>query len=100
MAVPCPSVQTDVHDRTNQRDSGSPDACETAQEAHRGYLKAMEYALRVALLTHPDPKQLSDVWTSLLPSIARTHQNEGGMFSAAFQQSLVLLTEQIGSAKD
>ncbi|SFR87880.1 hypothetical protein SAMN04487782_1542 [Stenotrophomonas maltophilia] len=69
------------------------------KRAHRGYLKAMEYALRVALLTHPDPEQLSDVWTSLLPSIALTHQNEGGVFSAAFQQSLVLLTEQIGSAK-
>ena len=73
-------------------------ACEAGLEMHRGYLKAMEYALRISFLTHPAPERLSDAWGLLLPSIASTHQDDGGnLFAAAFQQSLTLLTEQIGA---
>ncbi len=65
---------------------------------HRGYLKAMEYALRVSLLTHQDPRILLDTWTRLLPSIVHSHQRGSGQqFAAAFQQSLTVLTEQIGA---
>lgn len=72
-------------------------ACEAGLEVHRGYLKAMEYALRVSFLTHQDPDALLDTWTRLLPSIARTHADDAGpLFVAAFQQSLTVLTEQIG----
>ncbi|RRU68489.1 hypothetical protein EGJ24_22325 [Stenotrophomonas maltophilia] len=81
---------TEIHDRLH--------ACETALEMHRGYLKAMEYALRVSLLTHQDPGTLLDTWTRLLPSIAQSHERDGGQaFTAAFQQSLTVLTEQIGA---
>lgn len=73
-------------------------SCEVAIEVHRGYLKAMEYALRVSVLTHPAPERLSDAWLQLLPSIAARHKEDGGkLFGAAFQQSLTLLTEQIGA---
>lgn len=73
-------------------------ACEAALEMHRGYLKAMEYALRVSFLTHQDPGVLLDTWTRLLPSIAKSHERDGGQeFAAAFQQSLTVLTEQIGA---
>ncbi|MDV3434672.1 hypothetical protein R1H25_04300 [Stenotrophomonas sp. C2852] len=34
--------------------------CEAGLEMHRGYLKAMEYALRICVLTHPTPNDLSD----------------------------------------
>lgn len=72
-------------------------ACEAGLEVHRGYLKAMEYALCISFLTHQDPDALLDTWTRLLPSIARTHADDGGpLFVAAFQQSLTVLTEQIG----
>lgn len=76
-------------------------ACEAGLEVHRGYLKAMEYALRVSILTHQDPGALLDTWTRLLPSIASTHADDGGpLFAAAFQQSLTVLTEQIGLDRD
>lgn len=73
-------------------------ACEAGLEMHRGYLKAMEYALRVSFVTHPDPALLLDTWTKLLPSITHRHERDGGQpFAAAFQQSLTVLTEQIGA---
>lgn len=45
-------------------------ACEAGLEVHRGYLKAMEYALRALVLTHQDPDSLLDTWTRLRPSMA------------------------------
>lgn len=73
-------------------------ACEAGLEMHRGYLKAMEYALRICVLTHPEPENLSHAWSQLLPSIADKHRDDGDdLFSAAFQQSLTILTEQIGA---
>ncbi|CAM4154871.1 hypothetical protein STPA111741_02440 [Stenotrophomonas pavanii] len=75
--------------------------CEVAIEVHRGYLKAMEYALRVSVLTHPAPEQLTDTWLRLLPGIAAKHKHDGGaLFAAAFEQSLTVLTEQIGEPND
>ncbi|MCO7456854.1 hypothetical protein [Stenotrophomonas maltophilia] len=72
-------------------------SCEVAIEVHRGYLKATEYALRVCVLTHPATEQLTDTWLRLLPSIAAKHKRDGGdLFAAAFEQSLMVLTEQIG----
>ena len=74
--------------------------CEVAIEVHRGYLKAMEYALRGSVLTHPAPEQLTETWMQLLPGIAAKHRGDGGeLFTAAFEQSLRLLTEQIGDAR-
>ncbi len=76
-------------------------ACEAALEMHRGYLKAMEYGLRVSFLTHQDPETLLDTWTRLLPSIAHSHKTDSDQpFAAAFQQSLTVLTEQIGAARN
>ncbi|HDS1584944.1 TPA: hypothetical protein QEL08_002697 [Stenotrophomonas maltophilia] len=73
-------------------------ACESELQMHRGYLKAAEYALRVLTLTHPAPERLSDTWLSLLPGIASKHRHsDGDLFAAAFQQSLTVLTEQIGA---
>ncbi|MEN6682158.1 hypothetical protein ABFC53_08130 [Stenotrophomonas pavanii] len=73
-------------------------SCEVAIEVHRGYLKAMEYALRISVLTHPEPERLNLAWLQLLPSIAARHKDDGGeLFAAAFQQSLTVLTEQIGA---
>jgi hypothetical protein len=46
---------------------GRPNACENALEIRRGYLKAMEDALRVSLLIHQDPRLLFDTWARLLP---------------------------------
>ncbi|GMR26051.1 hypothetical protein STENOSP10_02700 [Stenotrophomonas sepilia] len=81
---------TEILDRLN--------ACEAALEMHRGYLKAMEYALRVSFLTHSNPVLLLDTWSELLPSIAHSHhKDESQQFSAAFQQSLTIITEQIGA---
>lgn len=71
-------------------------ACETDLAAHRGYLKALEYGLRAAIVTHPDPRLLSHTWASLLPTIAEVHgPQDGPMFTAAFQQCLSVLTKQI-----
>ncbi|MBH1816800.1 hypothetical protein JAK53_10650 [Stenotrophomonas maltophilia] len=73
------------------------DAIEMELEAHRAYIKAIEYALRVLVLAHPKPQRLSETWMGLLPSIAAKHRDsDGDLFAAAFQQALVVLTEQIG----
>ena len=45
----------DCHDLRNHRNPDRLRACEAVLEMHRGYLKAMEYALRVSFLTHQDP---------------------------------------------
>lgn len=75
-------------------------ACEAGLEMHRGYLKAMEYALRMCVLTHPAPGTLSDAWRQILPAIAATHRADSSdLFAAAFQQSLTVLTEQIGEVQ-
>ncbi|MDQ7306795.1 hypothetical protein O0J71_07580 [Stenotrophomonas sp. Sm3119] len=72
-------------------------SCEVAIEVHHGYLKAMEYGLRMAVATHPAREHLSDVWLQLLPHIAAKHRDDGGeLFVAAFEQALTVLTEQIG----
>jgi len=74
------------------------DACETSLEAHRGYLKAFEYGLRAAVVTHPRPEELCRVWTQLLLGIAEKHSGDGGaIYRAALQQALALLTDQIGA---
>jgi len=74
------------------------EACETSLEAHRGYLKALEYGLRTAIITHPRPEELCRVWTQLLPGIAEKHSGDGGpIYTAALQQALALLTDQIGA---
>ncbi|MCU1084956.1 hypothetical protein [Stenotrophomonas maltophilia] len=70
--------------------------CEVGLEMHRGYLKAMQYALRICVLTHPAPNDLSETWRQLLPQIAAKHKGDSSdLFAAAFQQSLTVLTEQI-----
>jgi hypothetical protein len=67
---------------------------------HRGYLKAMEYALRLCVLAHPAPENLSDARCQLLPTIAAKHRADSSdLFAAAFQQSLTVLTEQIGEVQ-
>ena len=74
------------------------EACETSLEAHRGYLKAFEYGLRAAVITHPRPEELCRVWMQLLPGIADKHSGDGGaIYTAALQQALALLTDQIGA---
>lgn len=71
-------------------------ACEVDLEAHRGYLKAMEYALGATIATHNDPPLLRRIWDLMLVEAADAHAGlEGPIFTAAFQQSLRMLTEQI-----
>lgn len=71
-------------------------ACEVDLEAHRGYLKAMEYALGATIATHSDPPSLRRIWDLMLVEVADTHAGlDGPIFTAAFQQSLRMLTEQI-----
>ncbi|MEN5002208.1 hypothetical protein [Stenotrophomonas indicatrix] len=71
-------------------------ACEVDLEAHRGYLKAMEYALGATIATHNDPTSLRRIWDLMLVEAADAHAGlNGPIFTAAFQQSLRMLTEHI-----
>lgn len=71
-------------------------ACETVLDAQRGYIKALEYGLRTLMVTHPAPDRLESAWKHLLPGIADTHAAaDNAMFTAAFQQALVLIGQQI-----
>ncbi len=38
------------------------EACEADLEAHRGYIKALEYGLRAVIASHPNPQVLSLAW--------------------------------------
>lgn len=72
--------------------------CEVELDVHRGYLKAVEYGVRAAIISHPAPAALAAVWRGILPSIADAHFNETALFSASLQQALSLLTEQVEEA--
>lgn len=71
------------------------DSCTTELEAHRGYLKAMEYCLRALIISHPDSTSLTRVWEGMLPGIFDTHFEDSALSAAAMRQGLALLTEQI-----
>ncbi len=45
-------------------------SCEVDLEAHRAYLKAMEYALGAAIATHNDRRSLARVWNLMLVEAA------------------------------
>lgn len=52
------------------------------------------------VLTHPAPDNLADAWRQLLPTIAAKHMDDSSaLFTAAFQQSLTVLTEQMGEVR-
>ncbi|HDS1038171.1 TPA: hypothetical protein QDZ42_001368 [Stenotrophomonas maltophilia] len=71
-------------------------ACEIDLEAHRAYLKAMEYGLGAAIATHGDPRALARVWDLMLVEAADAHAGlDGAIFTAAFQQALRMITERI-----
>lgn len=73
-------------------------ACEVDLEAHRAYLKAMEYALGATIATHNDPPSLARMWDLMLVEAADVHAGSNGpVFTAALQQSLRMLTDQISS---
>lgn len=71
------------------------EAYETELEAHRGYIKAIEYGLRAVIISHPEPRDLRNVWRAILPGIADSHFEETPLFSTALRQGLSLLSEQI-----
>lgn len=73
--------------------------CEIELQAHRGYLKALEYGLRAMIISHPDPAKLVQTWQQLLPGIADTHSGgDTPLFLASLRQGLSMLTEQIDEA--
>jgi len=71
------------------------EAYETEMEAHRGYIKALEYGLRAVIISHPEPRDLAGIWRAILPGIADSHFESTPLFSAALRQGLSLLSEQI-----
>ena len=86
---------------TNENLLARLQACESDLEAHRGCLKALEYGLRATIIVHPAPSDLAKIWSTLLPAIADTHsEDRSTVFTAAFQQTLALLGEQIAAAAD
>ncbi len=72
--------------------------CTTELEAHRGYLKAMEYCVRALIISHPDPTSLTRVWEGIVPGIFDSHLEDSALSAAAMRQGLALLTEQIEAA--
>lgn len=80
------------------------EACEVDLEAHRGYIKGIEYGLRILVATHPDPAKLHLSWEHALVGAAQAHLGrDGQMFTAGIQQALRTLTGQIqalGSDRD
>ncbi|HEL3174457.1 hypothetical protein [Stenotrophomonas maltophilia] len=72
------------------------EACEADLEAHRGYLKAMEYGIRTLIATHPNAKALSLSWEHTLVAAADSHFGRGGcVFTAGIQQAMRTLTGQV-----
>jgi len=71
------------------------DNCTTELEAHRGYLKAMEYCIRALIISHPDPASLTRVWEGMIPGIFDNHLEDSALSATAMRQGLALLTEQI-----
>ncbi|MRI44829.1 hypothetical protein D5301_21750 [Stenotrophomonas sp. MH181796] len=71
------------------------EACQTDLEAHRGYIKGLEYGIRALIAAHPEPKTFGLTWELALVAAAETHLgNDGPVFTAAIQQALRTLTCQ------
>lgn len=71
-------------------------ACEVDLEAHRAYLKALEYALGTLIATHHDPRQLLRGWNVVLADAVDAHAGvDGAVFTAAFQQALRTLNDEV-----
>lgn len=72
------------------------EACEVDLEAHRGYIKALEYGLRAVIASHPNPQILSPVWGMTLAGASDVHAGkEGYVFTSAIQQALSALTTEL-----
>ncbi|OWQ74528.1 hypothetical protein CEE63_10270 [Stenotrophomonas maltophilia] len=74
------------------------EACELDLEAHRGYIKALEYGLRAVMASHPNPQVLSLAWAMALAGAADAHAGEEGFsFNGAMQRAMRDLTSELGS---
>ncbi|MBM9913883.1 MULTISPECIES: hypothetical protein [Stenotrophomonas] len=72
------------------------EACEADLEAHRGYIKALEYGLRAVIASHPNPQVLSLAWGMTLAGAADAHAGEEGFaFNGAMQQAMRNLTREV-----
>lgn len=80
------------------------DACEVDLEAHRGYLKALEYGLRTIIASHPSPHLLPVAWNMALAGVADAHAGHQTLtYNTALQQGLQALTQQfnaLGQGRD
>lgn len=65
-----------------------------------GRTKALEYAVRMLITTHPNPSAFERAWQALLPLIADAHIEpspaipDASMYQAGMQQILSVLTAQ------
>jgi hypothetical protein len=72
------------------------EACEVDLEAHRGYIKALEYGLRTVIASHPNPQVFSLAWEMALAGASDAHAGEDGyVFTNAMQQALCALTAEV-----
>ncbi|KRG47054.1 hypothetical protein [Stenotrophomonas geniculata] len=71
------------------------EACEVDLEAHRGYIKALEYGLRAVIASHPNPQVFSQAWGMTLAGASDAHAGRDGyVFTSAIQQALCALTAE------
>ncbi|MBK0024660.1 hypothetical protein IAE57_00650 [Stenotrophomonas sp. S48] len=74
------------------------EACEVDLEAHRGYIKALEYGMRAVIASHPNPQVFSLAWGMALAGASDAHAGEEGFpFTGAIQQAMRDLTSELGA---
>lgn len=70
---------------------------EASLAASIGHAKALEYAVRVLIASHPLPERFEAAWQALLPEIAATHtalpSNDLPHFRQALQQGLSVVSQ-------
>lgn len=72
------------------------EACEVDLEAHRGYIKGMEYAVRTLIAGHPQPRALSSSWGMTVAAASDAHAGDGTLpFNRGLQRALSMLSDEV-----
>lgn len=69
-------------------------------EGLMGHGKAIEYALRLSLLSPGRPEALASAWNGMLPQLLDAHRDRSAVFQATFGDALQMLGEHIRLAAE
>ena len=77
--------------------------CELELQSARAHIKALEYGLHAAVVTHTKPQVIAELWDHLLVEIAESHADAPSLsplFHASLKSALAGITKHVEEAVD